>query len=75
MPIFEYRCASCDEKFEEIVLSRNRTSKVECPRCGGKKVKPLISVFAAQTGRSSGESGECFSRSAGICEAGGGPMT
>lgn len=72
MPIFEYRCASCDEKFEELVLSRSQTSKVECPRCGGTEVKPLISLFAAQTSRSSGE---CFSRSAGICEAGGGPMT
>ncbi|MBI3695180.1 MAG: zinc ribbon domain-containing protein [Acidobacteria bacterium] len=75
MPIFEYRCTSCNTAFEELVLSRSDTH-VECPSCGGTKVKPLVSRFAALTA-SPGASGfgECFNRSAGICEAGGGAMT
>ncbi len=72
MPIFEYRCSSCHERFEELVFTRTRPKKVECPKCGGTKAEPLLSVFAAQT---SSSSGECFSRSAGLCEAGGGPMS
>ena len=75
MPIFEYRCSSCNEKFEELVLSRSQ-NHVECPRCGGTKVQPLVSRFAAQTGsRSDSSFGDCYNRSAGVCEAGGGPMT
>ena len=73
MPIFEYRCAGCDTAFEELVLSRSN-ARVKCPSCGGTKVKPLVSRFAARTA-SPGSAGECYSRSAGICEAGGGAMT
>ncbi len=75
MPIFEYRCARCNTAFEELVLSRS-DNQVQCPSCGGTKVKPLVSRFAALSG-STGASGvgECFNRSAGICEAGGGAMT
>jgi putative FmdB family regulatory protein len=74
MPIFEYQCSNCSEVFEQLVLSR-RDNHVECPRCGHSRARQLISRFAAQTsGRSGGDSGECFSRSAGFCEAGGGPM-
>jgi putative FmdB family regulatory protein len=73
MPIFEYRCSKCDEVFEELVLSRN-TATVKCPSCGGQKVQPLISRFAAQTGGKS-DSGACFNQAAGVCQAGGGAMT
>ena len=75
MPIFEYRCSTCDKAFEELVLSRSQ-NRVECPHCGGTKVKPLVSRFAAQTsGKSAASFGECYNRSAGICQAGGGAMT
>jgi putative FmdB family regulatory protein len=74
MPIFEYRCSSCDEQFEELVLSRSQ-SAVECPRCGGTKVTPLVSRFAARTGGNAFPmGGDCASRAAGICEAGGGAL-
>ena len=73
MPIFEYRCSSCSKVFEELVLSRS-SNHVECPSCGATRVTQLVSRFAAQTsGKSAG--GECFNQSAGLCEAGGGPMT
>ena len=74
MPIFEYRCSNCNEVFEYLRLSR-RDNHVECPHCGGQEAKQMFSVFAAPTGKSNASSGDCFNRSAGICEAGGGPMT
>jgi putative FmdB family regulatory protein len=74
MPIFEYRCATCNHAFEELILTRNQ-EHVECPNCGGSAVEPLVSRFAAQTGNKFSNFGECASRAAGICEAGGGTMT
>ncbi|MBI3667754.1 MAG: zinc ribbon domain-containing protein [Acidobacteria bacterium] len=75
MPIFEYRCSNCNHVFEELVLNR-REAKVECPSCGQTHVKQLVSRFTAQTGsRSASDLGECFNRSAGLCQAGGGPIT
>jgi len=70
VPIFEYRCSDCDKQFEELVLSRSH-ARVECPQCSSTKVEQLISRFATV----SSNSGECFNRSAGVCQAGGGPMS
>ncbi|MBI2931393.1 MAG: zinc ribbon domain-containing protein [Planctomycetes bacterium] len=43
MPVYEYRCRKCDEKFEELV--RNERQKIACPKCRTKKVEKLFSVF------------------------------
>lgn len=50
MPIYEYRCAKCDNRFEQLVNSMSGDAKVICPECGGKKVEKLLSVFAARDG-------------------------
>ena len=45
MPIFEYKCRSCDDSFETIVLSARE--KISCPKCASKKVDKQMSVFSA----------------------------
>ena len=52
MPIYEYRCASCSERFEELV--RRPDDAVACPECGGAEAERLLSVFAGvgSSGRS-----------------------
>ena len=45
MPIYEYRCRSCDTAFEHFVLSRNES--VTCPKCGGGEVERQLSVFSS----------------------------
>lgn len=52
MPIYEYRCSECGEKFEKLSLSISSTPKVECPRCGGRKVETLPSLFGTKSQRS-----------------------
>jgi putative FmdB family regulatory protein len=48
MPIYEYRCRACDERFEELV--RNLDAVVPCPSCGGRDAERLLSVFAGVGG-------------------------
>lgn len=43
MPVYEYRCGKCDEKFELLV--RDGRTKISCPKCRAKKVRKLFSVF------------------------------
>lgn len=43
MPLYEYRCDGCQERFERLVQSWNET--VACPRCGGA-VEKQFSTFA-----------------------------
>ncbi len=45
MPIYEYRCTTCRERFEALVTSAER-AKMRCPRCGTHQVERLLSTFA-----------------------------
>ena len=44
MPIFEYVCKQCENRFEMIV---NSSTVVKCPKCESKKLEKLLSVFSA----------------------------
>lgn len=46
MPIYEYQCKACNEKFEKLIRSTSAEAKVQCPACGSKKVEKALSVFA-----------------------------
>ena len=46
MPIYEFRCAGCGQSFEELVLRRQDSEAVVCPRCGSQQVTQLLSSFA-----------------------------
>jgi len=48
MPIYEYRCKKCGEKFEKLVRFSTSTSEIECPKCGGRRVEKLISAFSTR---------------------------
>ncbi|HEY3741430.1 MAG TPA: zinc ribbon domain-containing protein [Bryobacteraceae bacterium] len=63
MPIFEYRCESCESKFEKLV--RRADEHVECPSCGTSKLEMQYSTFAAQTNGSSDSMPSCPS---GMCQ-------
>lgn len=43
MPIFDYRCTSCDRRFELLVRS---ATVPRCPHCGGGALERLVSLTA-----------------------------
>jgi len=55
MPIYEYRCQECGEKFEKFVRSMNNLGpEVKCPKCGANmKVEKLLSGFGFEISGSS----------------------
>lgn len=71
MPIFEYQCRECGEKFEAIVTTAKPV--VTCKDCGSRKVTQLLSVFAVVTPSSStaamepGPCGACGAPRRGMC--------
>lgn len=54
MPLYEYRCADCDARFEKLTRF-TQADAVSCPTCGGTHARRLISVFASFSTSSSGE--------------------
>jgi putative FmdB family regulatory protein len=45
MPIYEYQCSECGERFDKWVRSMCCDEETLCPKCGGRKVKKAVSLF------------------------------
>jgi putative FmdB family regulatory protein len=56
MPIYEYLCEICGEKFEKFVRSGSAQVELKCPRCGSEEVKKAFSLFGTVTPGSRGAS-------------------
>ncbi len=69
MPIYEYVCDDCNERFEKIVI--NKREPISCPKCSSKKATIQLSVFAtAGSGNSPASNGGSFSGGGGCCGGG-----
>ncbi|QOJ15005.1 MAG: zinc ribbon domain-containing protein [Planctomycetia bacterium] len=49
MPVYEYRCKSCDAAFEQLVLSPEVERELHCPSCGKPHPVRQLSTFAARS--------------------------
>jgi putative FmdB family regulatory protein len=43
VPIYDFACVTCDEKFEELV--RSDAPPPACPSCGNEETERLLSTF------------------------------
>lgn len=50
MPIYEYNCNKCGNKFEQLV--KNSSEKVKCSKCSSAEVKRELSRFSASVASS-----------------------
>lgn len=46
MPLYEYECLDCGERFEALVRHANVPA---CPGCQGRNLNQLLSMFSADT--------------------------
>jgi putative FmdB family regulatory protein len=46
MPLYEYRCEDCSRRFTLLVGVTAQAVDQQCPRCGGARLRKLISRFA-----------------------------
>ncbi len=70
MPIFEYKCRKCKDKFEVLFRSRDESLAVACPKCGSSKVERMMSAFAGKAGNTASGGagcGGCTASSCGSC--------
>lgn len=47
MPIYDYACPTCEERFDELVSFE--ASAPPCPSCGGEESERLLSTFATSS--------------------------
>ena len=55
MPIYEFECKECMEKFEE--LASPTQTDIKCPKCGSERVEKLFSPFSSSSGSCGTSSG------------------
>jgi len=46
MPIYEYRCQTCNKKFSALIGITAEPDEERCPSCGGAETRRLVSRFA-----------------------------
>ena len=47
MPIFEFRCSTCGEEFERLVL--RSSAPADCPSCGSTELKRIFSISSVSS--------------------------
>jgi len=50
MPIYEYECSRCTERFEVLRPRKERDKAPECEECGCKRTELVMSGFCGRTG-------------------------
>ena len=56
MPIYEYQCLDCGERFEVLQRMGEGSDGLTCPECGDERVTKQFSTFASGSGASQGTS-------------------
>ena len=46
MPIYEYQCMNCGNKFELLRRLSDKDNEIKCPKCNKTGVKRALSTFA-----------------------------
>jgi len=64
MPIYEYECLDCGERFELLQRMGEGSANLTCPQCGESRVTKQFSTFASA---SSGSSASMSSFGGGGC--------
>lgn len=66
MPIYEFKCRSCESEFEKLIFNRD---DVVCPDCDSRDLERLMSACAVKTegGGSAASGGGCSGCSASSC--------
>ncbi|MFC1970627.1 FmdB family zinc ribbon protein [Chloroflexota bacterium] len=47
MPIYEYECKNCGERFELLRSIKDNDNDIRCPKCNKEFPKRLLSSFGA----------------------------
>lgn len=58
MPVLQYKCKNCNERFDELVKSY--LDEVKCPKCGGETARDYAGDMLSATGKPTKKcSGNC----------------
>jgi putative FmdB family regulatory protein len=71
MPLYEYTCQECQNRFEVLQRIGEGAEGVQCPECDSDDIEKEFSTFAS----ASDSGGMSFGGGSGACGGGGGGFT
>lgn len=71
MPIYDYRCDDCKQRYEVYHKVREEADEIVCPACSSRKATRLMSIPAAPVISAGSSSGECYGGACGGAPGGG----
>ncbi len=57
MPIYEFKCAKCNDLFEILVRNQEEEAALHCPKCQSTEFERVISATRHAMGDAKGQSG------------------
>ena len=63
MPLFEYECQECKNRFEVLQMKREDENDLRCPQCRAVNVVKLLSSFSSKFNSGDGQATSCSSSS------------
>ena len=63
MPIYEYECRICKERFELVQKMTEGNEGLCCPKCDADKPERVLSAFCSETGKSASTAGSAHGSS------------
>lgn len=68
MPIYEYQCNQCGERFEVRQSMGADSSDLDCPKCSSRDLRRLLSsFFSTNSSATEFSDSSCPTCSSGIC--------
>lgn len=70
MPLYEYVCLDCGNRFDALRPMKDADSAIQCARCQSDHTSRMLSLFFAQSGGKAvagGHTSSCASCSGGTC--------
>lgn len=69
MPIYEYVCLECGERFEQVRLMKEADLPIACQKCESPRTSRMLSLFFASSGGRvvAGSSSGCAGCAGGSC--------
>jgi putative FmdB family regulatory protein len=71
MPIYEFRCLSCSECFEILIMKKDEVVECRCPKCGSEDFERVLSktcyAMGPGEGKAAGASSQTRTCSGGSC--------
>ncbi len=59
MPLYEYDCKACGERFEKLVRMSDDPRSVRCPACASATIARALSTFATTGGQREAAAPSC----------------